>query len=39
MRLIDWALWACAQHITSTYGDQARDHAFDRIVVLARHAD
>lgn len=33
--LSDWELWACANHVLQTHGDQAPVHVADQIGALA----
>ena len=37
--LSDWELWACANHVLQTPGDQAPVHVADQIGVLALVGD
>ena len=37
--LSDWELWACANHVLQTHGDQAPVHVADQIGVLALIGD
>lgn len=37
--LSDWELWACANHVLQTHGDQAPVHVADQIGVLALVGD
>jgi hypothetical protein len=37
--LSDWELWACANHVLQTHGDQAPVHVADQIGALALVGD
>jgi hypothetical protein len=37
--LSDWELWACANHVLQTHGDQAAVHVAEQIGALALAGD
>ena len=39
MSLTDWELWACANHVLSTHGDDAQRYVDDQVAKLEDRND